>query len=1102
MTLSLVVDIKKIKKEYSMKLKTKTQKIYFISGKAQHGKDSVARVIAKICEERDLKHINLQYGAYLKDYAKKIYDWDGREETKPRTLLQHLATEVIRNQIDELFFVKRMCSDLEVYINFFDVITISDTRHKVEIDIPREKFSMISAVSVVRPNFKSPLTKEQQHHKTELDLDDYDKYDHVINNDGTLEDLDVAVRAIIEPELQSKKKISHNELRNKWNDFWKEKDHEIIPSASLIPLNDPTLLWINAGIAPLKKYFDGTLIPDKRRLAGCQKCLRTSDISNVGNSDYHATFFEMLGNFSIGDYFKKEAITWSWEFLTSDQWLGLDKDKIYVTIYPSDEESYEIWKKVGLTDERILRLDGNFWEIGTGPSGPCSEIFYDRGKQYDPDNLGTKLILDDIDNNRYLEIWNNVFSMYNAIEGVSRENYKELPSKNIDTGMGIERILTVLQDVESIFETDLFIPLITYLEEAGQASKINKRSLRIIADHLRAVVFALSDGANFGNSGRDYVLRRLLRRSIRHGKKIGLELSFTEELVPTIVELMKEQYPILKEQETKVIEKIKNEEKLFHRTLIDGEKRLTEIIKNSSDKTIKGEEAFKLYDTYGFPFELTEEIVTELGYSISKEEFDESMRMQQELARASRTDEDSMHLQNKALINFKAKSEFIGYTKTSIETKIIGLYKGNRMVGSILNNGYVVLEKTPFYAESGGQISDKGTLEIKGRTIEVLDLFKGPNNQTFHYVEIEEELKLGDNVIASVNDTVRLNIKRNHSAAHLLQKVLQEVLGINVKQAGSKIDDRTLRFDFTYDNKISDNELIEIEKKVNEKISLDIPTKIETMTLDKALKKGAIALFEEKYSDQVRVVTIADSVELCGGTHVDHVSEIEKFAIKSIETKGNNIYRIEATTGSNIESELFKAIKPYNDGMIKLLQKAKRIIELATKEGLQLKFDVYIDHDNPTSYNDVIFNRNELEHIKNEVLNLEKEYNETKVKDALSDLSSFESEVEEINNIKTIIIKVNNYDLKVLKEIINNLSNKFKNSFLFIANIKDSNVNFIAKTNEEIVGINCGELVKEAALKSKGKGSGSKTYAQGGGTSIEEINNIIEEVKAVVKNIK
>lgn len=899
------------------------------------------------------------------------------------------------------------------------------------------------------------------------------------------------------------KKLTHDQMRQMWFDFWTSKEHDIIPSAPLVPINDPTLLWINAGVTPLKKYFDGSVVPNNRRMASSQKCIRTNDIENVGKTARHATFFEMLGNFSIGDYFIKEAITWSWEFLTSDKWLGFDPEKLYVTIYPTDEEAYEAWKNLGVSDDHIIRLEDNYWEIGPGPSGPDSEIFYDRGEEYDPQKLGIKLLAEDIENDRYIEIWNNVFSMYNAEENVSRENYKELPSKNIDTGMGLERMLTILQGVDTIYDTDLFLPIIKQVEKISNIEYKGEMSFKVIADHIRTLTFALSDGASFGNTGRDYVLRRLLRRSVRHGKKLGIEEPFMYKLVPTVVENMKNHYSYLKEHEQKVMDKIEKEEQLFHKTLIEGEKKLNELIKSSTTKTISGEDAFKLYDTYGFPYELTLETATEQGFTVSKEEFDASMKKQQEMARSSRVDVSSMNVQNEDLMKFSANSEFVGYDLTKIETKVIGLFDGQKIVDTLENDGYIVLEKTPFYVEAGGQVSDRGTMLINNKEVEVLDLFKGTNGQVFHHINFDEKLNIGDTVVATVNEEIRNNTRKNHSAAHLLQKSLREVLGNDVHQAGSRVDDKTLRFDFTYDNKISDEEVSKVELLVNEKIKTNAQTTTEIMSLDEAVKKGATALFEEKYGDEVRVLTIADSVELCGGTHVKNVSDIERFAIKSIESKGNNVYRIEATTGINIENELFDAIKPYNDSMIKLLIKSKKIVEDALKEEIVLSFNIDINHDKPTSYNDIIYNRKELEQVKKQVQTLEKEYLDLKVQKAIADLSTFLNKVEDVNGINTIIMTVENYELNIIKEIIAELTNQLNNSFIFIANKNGDNVNFIARSNESLKDIiDCGSIVKNAAIKSKGSGGGSKVYAQGGGTTTAELDNIIEEVKIVVKNAK
>jgi alanyl-tRNA synthetase len=898
------------------------------------------------------------------------------------------------------------------------------------------------------------------------------------------------------------KKLTGSEMRQMWFDFWSSKNHEVIESASLVPINDPTLLWINAGVTPLKKYFDGSVVPSNRRLASSQKCIRTNDIDNVGKTARHLTFFEMLGNFSIGDYFKKEAITWAWEFLTSPDWIGFEKEKLYITIYATDEEAYNAWIDLGVDPNHIIRLETNYWEIGPGPSGPDSEIFYDRGEKYDPDGLGIKLLSEEIDNDRYIEIWNNVFSQYNAKEGMNREDYPELPSKNIDTGMGLERMVSILQEVDTNFDTDLFMPIIKKIEEISGQTYTGNMPFKVIADHVRTLTFALSDGANFGNTGRDYVLRRLLRRAVRYSKMLGIEKPFMSFLVPVVVDIMKSHYPNLEPRQSVVMSKINKEEELFHKTLIAGEKRLNELFESSKDKKISGEEVFKLYDTYGFPFELTLEYASEMGYEVSKEEFDLSMKKQKELARSSRNNISSMNVQNEQLINFKDESKFVGYENLEVDTNIIKLFDGQSFVDSLTNEGYVVLKETPFYAESGGQVSDTGTIISKDIAIEVIDSFKAPNGQHFHYVKFDGTINTGDSVKASVNTEMRSSITKNHSAAHLLQKALREILDSGVQQAGSKVDEHTLRFDFTYENKISKNEVIKVEENVNNKVKQDILTKVDIMSLDEAKQKGAVALFDEKYGDNVRVVTIADSIELCGGTHVENVSNIGRFAIKSIESKGSNVYRIEATTGDNIEKELFETIKPYNDDMIKLLLKAKKIVEEAKEEGIVLEFNFDINNDAPHSYKDIVFNLEEMEKIKQSVQLLEKNYSNEKTNKVLSNLSLFEEKMEKIGEIDTIITVLEGYEIDVLKQVIDTLSNKYQNSFIFFANINNSNVNFFAKASSSLKDkIHCGNIVKEASLKSNGNGGGSPFFAQGGGTDVNNIDNIINEVKNIVKSI-
>lgn len=891
------------------------------------------------------------------------------------------------------------------------------------------------------------------------------------------------------------KKLTSNEMRKMWYEFWQTKNHQILESAPLIPDNDPTLLWINAGVAPLKKYFDGSVTPTNRRIANSQKCIRTNDIENVGKTARHHTFFEMLGNFSIGDYFKTEAITWSYEFLT--KWLEMDPDKLYATIYTNDEEALKLWKKVGMKEDHIIRLEGNFWEIGPGPSGPDSEIFFDRGEKYDPKHQGLKLLQEEIENDRYIEIWNNVFSQFNATEGLDRSEYPELPSKNIDTGMGLERMCCVLQEVETNFDTDLFMPIIRKIEEISGQTYNGDMPFKVIADHVRALTFALADGATFGNTGRDYVLRRLLRRAVRYGKVLGIKRPFMSELVDVVVDIMKEAYPNLVDSIQTVKYKINQEEELFRKTLINGEKKLEEIFARNDNNKISGEEAFRLYDTYGFPFELTLEYASERGFTVSKEDFDAFMKEQQIKASIARGNKVSMNQQNESLLAFDLKSTFIGYEKEACETKIIALFDGEKFTSSLLGDGYLVLEETPFYAEAGGQVSDSGLID----DAKVLDLFKGPHGQVFHHVDVQKEWIVGQNVKASIDVTKRNNIRKNHSATHLLQKALQQVLTSDVHQMGSYVDDKRLRFDFRYEYKISRKEIMEVEALVQEKIDAASQTNTLVMSIDEALKTGAMALFSDKYGDKVRVVTMGDSKELCGGTHVFNTADIKRFAIVSLDSKGSNVYRVEATTDTNIEPVLFEAIKPYNDEMMKLLQKAKDLVEKAASYGIELPIDYNlfaINHDKPMCYQDIIFNLEEVSNIKNIVMALEKNYQELRNQQALNDLSLFENKIEVIAGINAIILKLENYDQTALKEVVDTLENKHAPACIFLANLKNGNVNFIAKASKDLP-YDMGKLVKTAANKCGGNGGGSKTFAQGGGVDTKDVDKVLEAIRLVLE---
>ena len=896
------------------------------------------------------------------------------------------------------------------------------------------------------------------------------------------------------------KKLKGNEIINMYLNFFAERGHTIIESASLIPKDDPTVLWINAGVTPLKKYFDGTIVPKNKRLTSCQKCIRTGDIESVGHTARHHTFFQMLGNFSIGDYFRTEAITWAYELLTSPKYFDIDKDKLYVTVYTHDDETYNLWLKLGIKESHLVKLDGNFWEIGPGPSGPDTEIFYDRGEKYDKEKKGITLLQNEEENDRYIEIWNNVLSQFNATEGLKREEYPELPSKNIDTGMGVERMACIMQGTETNYETDLFMPIMKGIEEIAHIPYTGQMEFKVIADHVRTLTFALADGAVFENVGRGYVLRRLLRRASRMGRKLNINREFLSELVTIVVDNYKEIYPYLVGESSKVKELITKEELLFQKTLLSGEKHLEELFTNSN-KVISGKDAFKLYDTYGYPIELTIEAAEEKGFTVDIEEFKSYMNAQKTLARSSRKVENSMNIQNDALINYKENSDFVGYEKLGLETEIIAIMKNNEFVDSSNEDCYIFLKENPFYAESGGQVADSGYLKNDDCKLEVLDVIKAPNGQ--HMIEVkllEGTIKKGSKILTHVSKEKRFNIMKNHSSVHLLQKSLQDLLGESVHQAGSKVDDKILRFDFNYHGRLSDELILKVEQLVNQRINNASETKIEYMSLDEAKKKGAMALFSDKYGDIVRVVTIGDSIELCAGTHVNNSKDINKFAIVNVENKGSDTFRITATTDTNITEVLSEEISKYNEQMLKLLDKAKKIVISAKELNIDLKFNFNIAKDTPTSYKDIIANKNELENLKENLKELEKEFTIKKNQKSVSDLSSFLSIKEEINGITTIISITNDYDISTLKQIVSALSNQLDNNFILLANQnKDNSVNFIAKTTSNRV--DCGSIIKELSISCKGNGGGSKVFAQGGGTDGDNIANLLMNIKQKINTL-
>lgn len=891
------------------------------------------------------------------------------------------------------------------------------------------------------------------------------------------------------------KKMSSTEIRNMWYQFFEQKGHKKMESAPLIPKNDKSLLWINAGVAPLKKYFDGSEVPENRRIVSVQKCIRTNDIENVGMTTRHQTFFEMMGNFSVGDYFKEEAIEFAFELLTSEEWFGIPKDKLYFTVYTEDQDAYEKWLSLGVQPDHIVKLDGNFWEIGEGPCGPDSEIFYDRGEKYDPEHDALEKFRNDEDQARYVEIWNNVFSQFNSKEGVKREEYKELPSKNIDTGAGLERWACIFQEVDSNFDTDLFVPIIKKIEELSGVLYNGEASFKIIADHIRAITVALSDGAIFENVGRGYVLRRLLRRSVRMGKKLGLNEPFMYKLVNTVISIMEESYPDLRTSQGQVETLVYEEEQLFHKTLASGERKLIELMEKSNDKKISGMDTFKLYDTYGFPYELTLEYLEEKGFTTSKEEFDRCMEEQKNLAKSSRKQDANMNIQNEALLSFKESSEFLYNTYTS-KGKVIGLFEKERKVDSLTKEGYVILDQTCFYAESGGQVSDTGMLISNNVKARVLNVTKAPNGQNLHKIKILDGImNVGDILKESIDEPRRHEIEANHSSVHILQYALQKIISDTIHQAGSKVDGDSLRFDFTYTGKLLDDKITEVENFINDYVSQNIDSNTEIMSLEEARKTGAMALFDEKYTDKVRVVTIGESKELCGGTHIKNTNEIRRIAIFNVESKGSNVYRIEAVTNDKIEDKLMEVIKPYNDEKIKLLMKARNIISKAKSEGITLDFDINIDNKEPMSYADIVSERNELEYTQNEVKELEKKYQQEKQNKALENTGVFENNIEEIHDTKVLLMKLENYDSKVLKNIVDDLLNRMGEGFILFANCNGENVSFIARSNIEL---SAGDIVKMATSISQGNGGGSKTFAQGGGKTTEHIEEIFDKVKEML----
>lgn len=872
------------------------------------------------------------------------------------------------------------------------------------------------------------------------------------------------------------KHLSSAEVRQMFLDFFQSKGHSIEPSASLVPVNDPTLLWINSGVATLKKYFDGTVVPENPRITNAQKSIRTNDIENVGKTARHHTMFEMLGNFSIGDYFKNEAIHWAWEFLTSPEWMAFDPEKLYVTVYPKDTEAKRIWREeIGLTPEHIVEIEDNFWDIGAGPCGPDSEIFYDRGPEFndvaedDPENYPGG------ENERYLEIWNLVFSEFNhQADGT----YEPLPHKNIDTGMGLERMVSIIQNAPTNFETDLFMPIIEAVQElsgnfAYGESKATDISFKVIADHIRALSFAIGDGALPSNEGRGYVLRRLLRRAVMHGKKLGIDSAFLYKLVPIVGKIMESYYPEVLAQQAFIEKVIRNEEERFHETINEGLEILNQVIakvKADGQETLAGADIFKLYDTYGFPVELTEEVAQDEGLKVDHAGFEKEMDAQRARARSARSTELSMGVQSALLTDIKVESRFVGYESLEANSELLVIIQEEQLLDTVTTGeAKLIFKETPFYAEMGGQVADTGTVVDQSGVIvaEITDVKKAPNGQFLHTAKVTGNLTEGASYFLQVDQHRRNKIIKNHTATHLLHKALKEVLGSHANQAGSLVAPGHLRFDFSHFGQVTADELNQMEQIVNQKIWEALPVVTIETDIDTAKGMGAMALFGEKYGQDVRVVNVADwSIELCGGTHVANTEDIGIFKIVSESGIGAGVRRIEAVTSQEAYALL-------HEGEAQL----KAIAGIV--KSAQIK--------------DVV---SKTEQLQQQLRDLQKENQALASKLANQQAGDVFKDVKEVNGIRFIAAKVTVKDMNQLRQLADQWKQKELSDVLVLATANDGKVNLLAamtpQANEK--GLKAGDLIKHIAPKVGGGGGGRPDMAQAGGKQPEGIDAALTEV--------
>ena len=877
-----------------------------------------------------------------------------------------------------------------------------------------------------------------------------------------------------------------NELRRMFLEFFEKKGHLKMNSFSLVPHNDNSLLIINSGMAPLKPYFTGQEIPPSTRVCTCQKCIRTGDIDNVGKTARHGTFFEMLGNFSFGDYFKEEAIPWAWEFLTET--VGIPADRLYPSVYVDDNEAYKIWnKKMNIAPERIFKFgkEDNFWEHGSGPCGPCTEIYFDRGEKY---GCGKPTCTVGCDCDRYMEVWNVVFSQFN---NDGKGHYTELEQKNIDTGMGLERLAVAVQDVDSIFDVDTLLALRNKVcEIAVKKYKENEKndvSIRVITDHIRSATFMISDGIMPSNEGRGYVLRRIIRRADRHGKLLGIDGAFLVDLAKAVIAGSKDGYPELAEKQDFILSVIEQEEEKFEKTINQGLEILDGIQKDMEAKGVKtmsGEDAFKLYDTYGFPIDLTKEILEEKGMDIDEEAFKQAMKVQKDTARNARKTTSYMGADATVYeqIDPAINSEFIGYDKTEAEGKIVALVSVSSeedgeesAVSEALTDGMagaVITDVTPFYATKGGQVGDVGVITLGDSVFEVKETIPVAGSKIAHIGKVVKGMfKVGDKVVLKVDGENRMATCRNHSATHLLQKALREVLGTHVEQSGSYQDAGRTRFDFSHFKAMTPEEIKAVERLVNDKIAESLPVDTKVMSIEDAKKSGAMALFGEKYGDEVRVVGMGEfSKEFCGGTHVKNTGMIGQFKIISESGVAAGIRRIEAITGHNVikyyenlENTIAEAAKIIKASPDKLVEKAKHLME--EMKALQ----------------------SENESLKNKA-----------AKEALGDVMD---KVVEIGGVKVLSVEIPETDGNELRNLGDELKNKLGEGLIFLASAKDGKVNLVAMATDGAVkaGVHAGNLIKTVAPIVGGGGGGRPNMAQAGGKLPDKIGQAVETVKDEVK---